>query len=50
MEYKIKKALKIIIIIIIILSLVGYGIYRIFSGPSVSIKEKAEIKNMLKIT
>lgn len=38
-----KKILK-IIIIIIILSLVGYGGYRILSGPSVNIKEKIEIK------
>lgn len=38
-----KKVLK-IIIIIIILSLVGYGGYRILSGPSVKIKEKIEIK------
>lgn len=39
-----KKVLKIIIIIIFILSLVGYVGYRILSGPSVSIKEKIEIK------
>lgn len=40
-----KKALKIIIIIIIIiLLLVVYLGYRILSGPSVSIKEKIEIK------
>lgn len=39
-----KKALKIIIIILIILSLVGYVGYKILSGPSVSIKEKIEIK------
>lgn len=39
-----KKVLKIIIIILIILSLVCYGGYRIFSGPSVNIKEKIEIK------
>ena len=39
-----KKVLKIIIIIIIILSIVGYVGYRILSGPSVSRKEKIEIK------
>ena len=39
-----KKVLKIIIIVLIILLLVAYGGYRILSGPSVSIKEKIEIK------
>lgn len=39
-----KKVLKIIIIILIISSLVGYGGYRILCGPSVNIKEKIEIK------
>ena len=40
-----KKGLKIIIIILIIIILIGYGGYRILSGPSVSIKDKIEIKN-----
>lgn len=39
-----KKILKIITIILIILSIVGYVGYRVFSGPSVSRKEKIEIK------
>lgn len=39
-----KKQLKIIVIILIILSLIVYGVYRILSGPTVSIKEKIEVK------
>ncbi len=39
-----KKVLKIVIILLIILSLIGYGGYKILSGPSVSIKEKTEIE------
>lgn len=39
-----KKVLKITIIMLIILSIVGYGGYRIFNGPSVNRKEKEKIK------
>ena len=40
-----KKVLKIIIIIILItLLIVGYMFYKIFSGPSVSVKEKRDVK------
>lgn len=39
-----KKGLKIIIIIFIIILLIGYCGYRILSGPSVSVKDKIEIK------
>lgn len=39
-----KKSLKIIVIILIILSLIGYGGYRILKGPAVSIKEKIKVK------
>ena len=40
-----KKGSKITIIILIAALILGYGIFRIFNGPSVSIKEKREIKN-----
>lgn len=39
-----KKVLKIIIIILVILSLIGYVGYKILIGPSVSIKEKIEVR------
>ncbi len=41
----IKMIIKIILIIIFVLLLVGYCAYKYFSGPSVNIKEKKEIKN-----
>lgn len=39
-----KKRKIIIIVVIGILSLIGYGVYRFFYGPSVSFKDKLEIK------
>ena len=39
-----KKGLKITIIILIVLSILGYGVFRVFYGPSVSMKDKREIK------
>ncbi len=39
-----KKVVKIILIIFTVLSLIGYVGYEILNGPSVSIKEKKEIK------
>ena len=44
-----KKGIKITIIILIILSLLGYGGYRLLNGPSVNMLDKKEIKNMLKV-
>lgn len=40
-----KKELKITIIILIMLSILGYGVFRILNGPSISMKDKRDIKN-----
>lgn len=38
-----KKGLKILVIILIGLSILGYGVFRVFHGPSVSLIDKREI-------
>lgn len=43
-----KKVFKIIFIIFIVLLLICLGLYRFFSGPSVGIKERMEIKEYAK--
>ena len=40
-----KKRNKIVIIVLVILVLLSFGVRRIIYGPSVSLKEKAEVKN-----
>ena len=42
-----KKELKITIIILIMLSILGYGVFRILNGPSISMKDKRDIKNCI---
>ena len=40
-----KKRNKIVIVVLVILVLLSFGVRRIIYGPSVSLKEKAEVKN-----